>query len=173
VAYIRIWQHKSPIGELLLGSFEGKLCLADMRYRKMRTTIDTRIQKGLNATYIEHSSKVVEKTIVQMQEYFAGERKEFNIPLLMVGSNFQKSVWRELMQIPYGSTTSYLELAKKLGNKKAVRAVASANGANAIAILIPCHRIIGRSGELVGYAGGLPAKKKLLELENNLFSRRV
>jgi len=170
VAYINIWHYKSPIGELLLGSYDGKLCLADIRYRKMRTAIDTRIQKGLNATYVEQSSEVIEKTIVQMQEYFAGERKEFDIPLLMVGSDFQKSVWRELMQIPYGSTASYLELAKNLGNKNAVRAVASANGANAIAILIPCHRIIGSSGELVGYAGGLPAKKKLLELENNLFS---
>ena len=171
MSYISIQYYKSPIGELLLGSYDGKLCLADMKYRKMRTTIDTRIQKGLNATYIEESSEVIEETIKQMQEYFTGERKEFDIPLLMVGSDFQKAVWKGLMQIPYGSTASYLELSKNIGNEKAVRAVASANGANAIAILIPCHRIIGSDGKLVGYAGGLPAKKKLLELENNLFSR--
>lgn len=167
---ISIQYYKSPIGELLLGSFEAKLCLADMKYRKMRSSIDKRIQKGLNAEYIEESSDVIEKTIVQMKEYFAGERKVFDIPLLMVGTNFQRSVWDGLMQIPYGTTASYLELAKNIGNEKAVRAVASANGANSISIMIPCHRIIGSNGDLVGYAGGLPAKKKLLELENNLFT---
>ena len=170
---ISIQYYKSPIGELLLGSFEDKLCLADMKYRKMRTTIDSRIQKGLKAKYIEESSEVIDKTIKQMQEYFAGERKAFDIPLLMVGTDFQKSVWEGLMQIPYGTTASYLELAQNIGNEKAVRAVASANGANAIAILIPCHRIIGSNGDLVGYAGGLPAKKKLLELESNLFNHTL
>jgi len=167
---ISIQYYKSPIGELLLGSFEAKLCLADMKYRKMRNSVDKRIQKGLNAEYIEESSDVIEKTIVQMKEYFAGERKVFDIPLLMVGTNFQRSVWDGLMQIPYGTTASYLELAKNIGNEKAVRAVASANGANSISIMIPCHRIIGSNGDLVGYAGGLPAKKKLLELESNLFT---
>ena len=167
---ISIQYYKSPIGELLLGSFEAKLCLADMKYRKMRNSVDKRIQKGLNAEYIEESSDVIEKTIVQMKEYFAGERKVFDIPLLMVGTNFQRSVWDGLMQIPYGTTASYLELAKNIGNEKAVRAVASANGANSISIMIPCHRIIGSNGDLVGYAGGLPAKKKLLDLESNLFS---
>jgi len=124
----------------------------------------------LKAEYVEQGSEVIEKTIVQMQEYFSGERKVFDIPLLMVGTDFQRSVWDGLMKIPYGTTASYLELAKNIGNEKAVRAVASANGANSISIMIPCHRIIGSNGDLVGYAGGLPAKKKLLELESNLFS---
>jgi len=168
--HISIQYYKSPIGELLLGSYEGKLCLADMKYRKMRTTIDARIQQGLKAKYVEEGSEVIAETIKQMEEYFAGERRDFDIPLLMVGTDFQKSVWEGLMRIPYGATASYLELARNIGHEKAVRAVASANGANAIAILIPCHRIIGSNGELVGYAGGLPAKKKLLELENNLFT---
>jgi len=88
----------------------------------------------------------------------------------MLGSDFQKSVWKALLEIPYGKTASYLELAKKIGNEKAVRAVANANGANAIGIIIPCHRIIGSDGSLTGYGGGLPLKKKLLELENNLFT---
>jgi methylated-DNA-[protein]-cysteine S-methyltransferase len=105
-----------------------------------------------------------------MDEYFLGERKAFDIPLLMVGTEFQHSVWQGLIQIPYGTTASYLELSRNIGNEKAVRAVATANGANAISILIPCHRIIGSNGDLVGYAGGLATKKKLLELENNLFS---
>ncbi len=166
---INIQTYKSPVGELLLGSYDGKLCLADWKYRRMRTTIDKRLQNGLNAEYSEESSEVIEQTITQLKEYFSGRRKTFDIPLLTIGTEFQKSVWQGLIKIPYGANASYLELAKNIGNEKAVRAVASANGANAISILIPCHRIIGSNGELVGYAGGLPAKKKLLELENNLF----
>jgi len=162
--------YNSPIGEILLGSYEGKLCLADWKYRRMRTSIDNRIQKGLKAEYLEQSSEVIEKTIKEMKEYFAGERKMFDIPLLLVGTDFQKSVWEGLIQVPYGTTASYLELSRNIGNEKAVRAVASANGANSISIMIPCHRIIGSNGALVGYAGGLPVKKQLLDLENNLFT---
>jgi len=167
---ISIQTYNSPIGELLLGSYEGKLCLADWKYRRMRTSIDKRIQKGLKAEYVEESSEVIEKTIKEMKEYFAGERKVFDIPLLMVGTDFQKSVWEGLIQVPYGTTASYLELSRNIGNEKAVRAVATANGANSISIMIPCHRIIGSNGDLVGYAGGLPVKKQLLDLENNLFT---
>ena len=169
VKQIKIQYYKSPIGELLLGSYENKLCIADMRYRKKRTTIDNRIQQGLNAEYVEEPSEVVTQTIKELEEYFRYERKEFSIPLLLVGTEFQKSVWQGLIDTPFGTTSSYLELAKRIGNEKAVRAVASANGANAIAILVPCHRIIGSNGELVGYAGGLDVKRKLLEIESNLF----
>jgi len=169
VKQIKIQYYKSPIGELLLGSYENKLCIADMRYRKKRTTIDNRIQQGLNAEYVEEPSEVVTQTIKELEEYFRYERKEFSIPLLLVGTEFQKSVWQGLIDTPFGTTSSYLELAKRIGNEKAVRAVASANGANAIAILVPCHRIIGSNGELVGYAGGLDVKRKLLEVESNLF----
>ena len=165
---ISIQYYKSPIGEILLGSYDGKLCLADWRYRKMRSRIDSRIQKALNAQYVEESSEVIEQAIEELEVYFRGEKKTFDTPLLMLGTAFQKSVWNGLIAIPYGTTSSYLNLAKSIGNEKAVRAVASANGANAISIMIPCHRIIGSNGDLVGYAGGLPAKKKLLELENNL-----
>ena len=166
---ICIQTYSSPVGDILLGSYEGKLCLADWKYRKMRTSIDKRLQKGLKAEYVEESSEVIMETIKQLEAYFANERKIFDIPLLMVGTDFQKSVWEGLIKIPFGKTASYLELAKSIDNEKAVRAVASANGANAISILIPCHRIIGSDGDLVGYAGGLPAKKKLLEFENKHF----
>ena len=166
---ISIQYYKTPVGELILGSYDNQLCLADWRYRKMRRTIDTRIQKGLKTEYVEESSEVIVETMKQLDEYFANERKTFDIPLLMVGTDFQKSVWQGLIKIPYGTTASYLELSKNIGNEKAVRAVASANGANAISIMIPCHRIIGSDGALTGYAGGLPIKKKLLELEHNLF----
>lgn len=166
---INIQYFNTPVGEIILGSYDEKLCLADWKYRRMRTTIDNRIQKGLMAEYVEESSEVIDETIRQMQEYFNHERKVFTVPLLLVGTDFQKSVWQGLIDTPYGTTDSYLELAKRIGNEKAVRAVASANGANAISIMIPCHRIVGSDGSLTGYAGGLPVKKKLLELENNLF----
>jgi len=167
---ISIHYYKTPVGELILGSYDNKLCLADWRYRKMRSTLDNRIQKGLNAEYVEESSEVIVEAMKQFDEYFRNERQSFDIPLLMVGTDFQKSVWEGLIKIPYGTTASYSELSQNIGNEKAVRAVASANGANAISIMIPCHRIIGSDGSLTGYAGGLPVKKKLLELEHNLFS---
>ena len=106
------------------------------------------------------------KKRTQLNEYFNQERKEFDIPLLTVGSDFQKSVWLELQQIPYGITETYLGLSIKMNNEKAIRAVSAANGANAISIFIPCHRVIGSKNELTGYAGGIPVKKKLLRLEN-------
>ncbi len=132
----------------------------------MRPTIDRRIQKFLNASYIENTTPIMVETINQLTQYFDGELKAFNIPLMLVGSDFQRLVWEELLKIPYGETETYLGLSKKLGNEKAIRAVSSANGANAISILVPCHRIIGSNGKLVGYAGGIQAKSKLLKMEN-------
>lgn len=158
--------YKSPIGELILGSYHDELVLCDWRYRKMRKAIDLRIQKKLAADFIQGESDIINTTIKQLEEYFKGERIEFSISLKTVGTDFQKTVWNKLLKIPFGETESYLGLSKKLGNEKAFRAVATANGANAISILIPCHRIIGSDKSLIGYAGGLPAKKKLLELEN-------
>ncbi|MBL4658657.1 MAG: methylated-DNA--[protein]-cysteine S-methyltransferase [Flavobacteriales bacterium] len=139
----------------------------------MRTSIDKRIQGGLNAKYDKGSSEVIEETKVQLNQYFEGKREFFDIPVLLIGSDFQKSVWNELIQIPHGKTDTYLGLSQQLGNEKAIRAVASANGANAISIIVPCHRIIGSDGNLVGYAGGLPVKKKLLELEGALVDNQM
>ncbi|MDB2405417.1 methylated-DNA--[protein]-cysteine S-methyltransferase [Arcobacteraceae bacterium] len=167
---INIQYYKKNGIELIMGSYDRKLCLLDYVYRAKRDTIDNRIQKALKAKYIECDDEILKVTRKQLDEYFEMKRKEFNIPLLMVGSDFQKSVWQALLDIPYGQTSSYKNQAITIGNEKGVRAVANANGANAIAIIIPCHRIIGSNGELTGYAGGLPLKKKLLELENNLFT---
>lgn len=144
--------------------------MCDWRYRKNRDAVDARIQQGLKAEYLEHEDVALEKTQQQLNEYFNHERKVFEIPLLMVGTPFQKSVWKRLLKIPFGQTASYLELARAIGNTKAVRAVASANGANAHSIIVPCHRIIGSNGKLVGYAGGTEAKAKLLGLEFDLFN---
>ncbi|MEA3370153.1 MAG: methylated-DNA--[protein]-cysteine S-methyltransferase [Campylobacterota bacterium] len=167
---INIQYYKTKHAEFILGSYDGKLCMLDFRYRKKRTTVDSRIKKVLNAEFIEKDDGVLKETRKQLDEYFKMKRKEFDVPLLMVGTAFQKSVWSALLEVPYGTTASYLELSKTIGNEKAVRAVANANGANAIGIIIPCHRIIGSNGELTGYAGGLALKKRLLELENNLFT---
>lgn len=163
---IHIQNYHSKFGELIIGSYQEKLCLCDWKYRKMRTAIDQRLQKYFDTQYVESNSETIEKTILQLEEYALGNRTTFNIELALAGTEFQKSVWAELLKIPFGETESYLSLSKKIGNEKAVRAVANANGANAISIVIPCHRIIGSSGSLVGYAGGLAAKRKLLTLEN-------
>jgi len=169
---VYIQYHKTRIGELILGSFEGNLCLLDFRYRKMRHAIDSRLKSGLNAEFILRDDEILGETRKQLDEYLCGNRTFLNIPVLMVGTDFQKSVWNALLKVPYGKTASYLDLAKAIDNEKSVRAVAGANGANAIAIIIPCHRIIGSNGELVGYGGGLAVKKQLLNLEQgylNLF----
>lgn len=157
--------YKSPVGELILGSFNEKLVLCDWRYRKMRKAIDKRITEGLNAEMEEGDSAIIKNAIDELEAYFAGRLKQFETPIQLVGTDFQKSVWNELIKIPYGKTISYLGLAQKLNNEGAIRAVASANGANALSIFIPCHRVVGSDGSLTGYAGGLPAKKKLLQLE--------
>lgn len=108
--------------------------------------------------------------IAQLDEYFSGERKNFELPLRQNGTEFQQKVWKELMQIPYGQTISYLRLAKRLGNVKAIRAAASANGRNQLCIVVPCHRVIGSNGSLIGYGGGLHKKKWLLDHENKYAS---
>jgi methylated-DNA-[protein]-cysteine S-methyltransferase len=105
------------------------------------------------------------EAVRQLEAYFRGELREFQLPLDFEGTDFQKRVWRQLQTIPYGQTRSYSEIARAIGSPQAVRAVGAANGANPIAIVVPCHRVIGASGKLVGYGGGLPLKKRLLELE--------
>jgi methylated-DNA-[protein]-cysteine S-methyltransferase len=166
---INIQYFKHPYAEFVLGSYQGKLCLCDFRYRKMRDSVDNRIQCGLNATFVEQNDAVLEQTKAQLNAYFMGERSVFDLPLLLVGTDFQQSVWQALQEVKYGETATYLDLATSIGNENAVRAVGNANGANGLAIIIPCHRIIGSQGELVGYGGGLSLKKRLLELEQNLF----
>ncbi|SIS37648.1 methylated-DNA-[protein]-cysteine S-methyltransferase [Zobellia uliginosa] len=108
----------------------------------------------------------LQAAVKQLQEYFAGERNSFDLALNPTGTDFQKRVWKALSKIPYGKTVSYLELSKTLGDAKAIRAVASANGKNPLWIIVPCHRVIGTDGSLTGYAGGLHRKKWLLDHEN-------
>ena len=162
---IHIQYCKTTIGNLILGCFQNRLCMLDFRDRKTRSTIDKRIKQGLNADFIERDHGILQKTRQQIAEYLSGHRKQFDIPIWLVGSDFQKQVWQQLLRLNYGQTASYLTLAKKINNEKAVRALASANGANALALIIPCHRIIQSNGGLGGYSGGLSVKKRLLEIE--------
>lgn len=110
-------------------------------------------------------SPLIKATMEQLQEYFQGKRKDFDIPMEAKGTEFQKSVWDQLLKVPYGETCSYGEIAKRIGNPKASRAIGMANNRNPISIIIPCHRVIGASGKLVGYGGGLDIKERLLKLE--------
>lgn len=164
---IQIHRYKSPCGDLILGSFGNKLCLCDWTIEKHRSLIDNRLRRFFQADYEEMTSEIIEEAEKQLNEYFNRERTQFNIPLLFIGTDFQKNVWNKLLEIPYGKTVSYKELAEQLGMEKAVRAVANANGANAISIFVPCHRIIGSNNSLTGYGGGLTAKQFLLDLELN------
>jgi len=114
----------------------------------------------------EEVCETLKKCVVQLAEYFSGERKEFELDLAIKATKFQEKVWRELLKIPFGKTRSYLEQSKEIGDVKAIRAVGTANGKNPIAIIVPCHRIIGSDGSLTGYAGGIWRKKWLLEHES-------
>lgn len=117
--------------------------------------------------------RVIRDCREQLQEYFAGTRKEFSLKLSQAGTDFQRQVWDELCNIPYGKTISYLQLAKKLGDPKSIRAVGTANGRNNLAIIVPCHRVIGTNGTLVGYAGGLDKKKRLLDFEASMTGQQM
>lgn len=167
---ISISEYKSPVGVLVIGIHKDKLCLCDWRDRKARTQVDNRIKNRLNSDFSFQTSELHTRVINQLEQYFNQERQNFDLPLLLAGTEFQRSVWHGLMDIPYGQTASYGQLASMLGKDSAVRAVANANGANALSIVVPCHRIIGSKGALTGYAGGLDAKKCLLAMEQTIHS---
>ena len=155
----------TPVGKMRIGASDEGICLFDFQYRKSIDTIMKRIEtlSGRQFAEGEHPHfKVLEQ---QIDEYFLGRRKDFDLPLNLVGTPFQKRVWEGLLQIPYGETRSYKQQSIFLGDEKAIRAVAGANGENGIAIIIPCHRVIGANGSLTGYGGGLQRKKWLLDHE--------
>jgi methylated-DNA-[protein]-cysteine S-methyltransferase len=147
----------SPIGPLLIAGDEAAVhTIAFPKNGKARPP---------QREWTERKRGAVAEAVRQLSEYFAGGRKEFELPLAPEGTDFQRAVWQRLREIPYGQTISYGELARRVGNPKASRAVGSANGANPIPIVIPCHRVISADGKLGGFGGGLPVKKALLALE--------
>lgn len=124
------------------------------------------LQSVHSGNFLNQETALIKETFRQLSEYLEGKRKNFNIPIDTRGTDFQKKVWNELKKIPYGEVRSYKQIAKSIGNPKACRAVGSANNKNPTAVIIPCHRVIGTNGQLIGYAGGLKRKKFLLNLEN-------
>lgn len=165
ITYIHLQYYTTKIGELALGSYKNTLCLLDFRYRKVRTACDARIKKLLDADFVEADDDVLQKARAQIDEYLAGTRKAFTIPVVLAGTDFQKSIWSAVQAIPYGNTATYLAIARAISNENSVRAVANAVGANPLALIVPCHRVVGSGGKLGGYAGGLFAKRWLLALE--------
>ena len=158
--------YHSPCGDLLLGSIEGKICLCDwVCSEPHHRQVIRRITRWLKAGVSEDASETTAEAAKQLDEYFKGQRQQFTLPLVTAGTPFQTEVWNALQSLPYGVTTSYLNFAQSIGHARAVRAVSRAVGANALSILVPCHRIVGSDHSLTGYAGGLAAKQFLLQLE--------
>ncbi|QHS50662.1 methylated-DNA--[protein]-cysteine S-methyltransferase [Edaphobacter sp. 12200R-103] len=148
----------SPVGKLkLVASAKGLVAILWHNDRPKRVPLGEMVE--------EPGQKVLVETEKQLTEYFAGERREFELPLDMRGTQFQKDVWDALVGIPFGETRSYGDLARQLGNPAASRAVGAANGKNPISIVVPCHRVIGSSGKLTGFAGGMDIKAHLLAME--------
>lgn len=169
---IALQSYLSPCGKLWLASFEERLCLCDWQTNPKHKAIRYRLERLLNATFRQETSPIIKQTIEQLEAYFAQQTTQFTIPIRLVGTEFQQKVWQTIGQIAWGETISYKQLSQKTGSPVAIRAVAQATGANALSIIIPCHRIIGSSSSLVGYAGGLETKRFLLNLESAHFSHK-
>ncbi len=155
----------TPLGKMLIGATDTGICLCDFEYRKSIDAIIKRIELKEGCLFKEEHHPHFDLLQKQITDYFTGKLKDFTVPLHLIGTPFQVSVWEELRRIPYGEVRSYKKQSIALGNEKAIRAVAGANGENGIAIIVPCHRVIGENGSLVGYGGGLPKKKWLLDHE--------
>jgi len=156
---------ETPVGTMYAAAVEDGICMLEFTDRKMLETEFKDLAKALNGTIVLGENPHFQTLEKELSEYFTGERTRFSVPLSPVGTAFQKSVWKALMEIPYGETWTYRKQSEFLGDAKKVRAVANANGMNKISIIIPCHRVIGSNGTLTGYGGGIWRKQKLLELE--------
>ena len=165
---ILIDRFTTPLGPMFVCATEQGVCLLEFVDRKMLETEFQDLQKRLQARIIAGENDHIRQAKRELEEYFSGTRTEFTVRLHTPGTDFQNQVWKGLFSIPFGETASYSQQAERIGNPKAVRAVASANGANRIAIIIPCHRVIGSDGSLTGYGGGLPRKEWLLRHEGAL-----
>ena len=157
----------TPLGPMLAGATDAGICLLEFTDRRMLETQIARLKRSLDAGFITGTHILFRQLDHQLREYFNGNRRNFTVPLVITGTDFQKQSWEYLQDIPYGKTRSYSEQALATGNKNSTRAVARANGDNKIAIIIPCHRVIGSNGKLTGYGGGLWRKQYLLDLEKN------
>ena len=167
-ATLNVARLDTPIGKILAVFSSEGLCLLEFADQDQLQRELTHLHQALSANFSWQKSVYHDEFQHELAEYFAGRLKTFNTPLHMVGTDFQKQVWQVLLTIPYGATLSYKEQAQQLGNVKAIRAVAAANGQNKVSILIPCHRVIGSDGKLVGDGGGMRRKRFLLDLESGM-----
>jgi AraC family transcriptional regulator of adaptative response/methylated-DNA-[protein]-cysteine methyltransferase len=156
----------TPLGPMIAGATESALYVLEFADRRMLEAQIDRLRARLRCVLVPGSNEILEQIGAELQDYFDGHLREFRTPLASPGTVFQQAVWRELRLILYGETRSYADVARAIGRPTAVRAVARANGDNRLAILVPCHRVIGSNGRLTGYGGGLWRKKRLLELES-------
>lgn len=165
---VKFAETKSPIGPLTIAATPQGICSIEFgTYDAVQFSLARWCQRWLGIEKLQLDDGSLTETITQLNEYFLGERWEFTVPLDVRGTEFQKMVWSQLLQIPYGETRSYKDVAVGMGAPKAVRAIGSANNKNPIPIIIPCHRVIGSNGAMVGYGGGLHIKEFLLRLEQN------
>jgi AraC family transcriptional regulator of adaptative response/methylated-DNA-[protein]-cysteine methyltransferase len=155
----------TPLGPMLAGASEEALVLLEFVDRRALPTQVRRIRERLGAVFVPGRNRLIDQAERELTEYFDGTRRDFRTAITTAGTPFQREVWEALQEIPYGETRSYGELASALGRPKAVRAVGRANGHNALAIIVPCHRVVGAHGKLVGYGGGLWRKRRLLDIE--------
>lgn len=162
---VRVTRVPTPLGPMLAAATDDALCMLEFVDRRMLPTQVERIRRRLRAVFVPDGNAVTARVQQELDEYFAGDRSVFSVPTQLCGTEFQRDVWSALVEIPYGETRSYAELAKQVGRPSAVRAVGRANGANALAVLVPCHRVVGANGKLVGYGGGVWRKRRLLEIE--------
>lgn len=158
---------ETDLGTMVACATDRGVCLLEFSDRKGLETELKQLTKYHNANVVQGQNKYFKQLKEELDAYFEGRLKEFNVPLDISGTDFQKQVWQALVEIPYGTTSSYLRQAEVLGKPSSVRAVANANGMNKIAIIIPCHRVVGSDGSLTGYAGGLWRKRKLIDLEKD------
>lgn len=158
---------QTPLGPMLAGATDGALCLLEFIDRRMLETQLKTVQRQFNCRFVSGSNSIIDQLAHQLKAYFKGQLKSFSVPLDFPGTEFQQRVWHELMDIPCGETRCYEQLAHCIGKPRAARAVAKANGDNRIALLIPCHRVIAKNGELSGYGGGVWRKRYLLDLEKS------
>ena len=156
----------SPIGELIGHSTKFGICNLEFFDNEDIDLHRKNLEINFKSKIILKENEILSKLQIELAEYFLKQRKIFSLPFDFFGTDFQKKIWTELLNIPFGKTISYLDQAKRYGDIKAIRAVANANGKNKIGILIPCHRVIGSNGSLTGYAGGLHRKKWLLDFES-------
>ncbi len=170
---IKLTKIETPLGEMVAGATDEGVCLLEFNDRRMLPTEYKDLEKRLKTTFENGENRHLKTLKKQLKEYFTGQRKDFTIPLVTPGTDFQQAVWKELQNIKFGETRSYQEQAIALHSPESVRAVANANGMNRISIVIPCHRVIGSNGSLTGYGGGLKRKKWLLDHEKKYSGKAV